>query len=179
MKKTVQTLLLFICFSCFATGQQSAAVATLNLKSPSANLMPDKWIGNWINCETNHWDYGFFEKFAIYRNDFWDYQTIETDKKGEIALTLVKGRETVQLKLKQGKNNQITIGTAKGKAFGIVKWIKHIRLIRKKTRLRLPNLLSGMIRPLLLVTTEIWIRYLLSLRRDFQILRLGLVCRIL
>lgn len=116
MKKTVQTLLLFICFCCFATGQQSAAVATLNLKSPSANLMPDRWIGNWINCETNHWDYGFFEKFAIYRNDFWDYQTIETDKKGEIALTLVKGRETVQLKLKQGKNNQITIGTTKGKA---------------------------------------------------------------
>jgi len=115
MKKIVQTLLLIICFCFSATAQQNPVVETLNLSSISDILIPDRFIGNWINPQTNNWEYGFFEKFAIYRSEFWDYKTIETDKKGNVKLTLVKGNETLQLKLKKGKINRIKIQTTKGK----------------------------------------------------------------
>jgi len=39
--------------------------------------IPEALIGNWINEKTNEWEYGFFEEFAIYKNDFWQYESIK------------------------------------------------------------------------------------------------------
>ena len=115
MKKTVQILLFIFCIYISATAKQNPVVETLKLKSTLTSLITDRFIGNWINSQTSNWEYGFFEKFAIYRSEFWDYKAIETDKKGNVKLTLVNGIETLQLKLKKGKNNNITIQTTKGK----------------------------------------------------------------
>lgn len=116
MKKAVQILLFTLCIYVSVEAKQKPVVETLNLKSSSDLLIPDKYIGNWINSQTNNWEYGFFEKFAIYQSEFWDYKTIETDKKGKTKLTLVKDKETLQLILKAGKDNQLKIQTSTGKA---------------------------------------------------------------
>jgi thiol-disulfide isomerase/thioredoxin len=116
MKKTAQILLFIFYISISATANQNPVVETLKLKSTPTSLIPDRFIGNWINSQTSNWEYGFFEKFAIYRNEFWDYKAIETDKKGDVKLTLVKGKETLQLMLKEGKDNRLRVQTIKGKA---------------------------------------------------------------
>ena len=116
MKKTVQILLFIFCIYISATAKQNPVVETLKLKSTLTSLIPDRFIGNWINSQTSNWEYGFFEKFAIYRSEFWDYKAIETDKNGNTNLTLVKNKETLQLMLKEGKDNHLTVQTTKGKA---------------------------------------------------------------
>ena len=64
--------------------------------------IPEALIGNWINEKTNEWEYGFFEEFAIYENDFWEYESINL--KGEkTILVLKKGEQTVLLDIE--KNN--------------------------------------------------------------------------
>ncbi|HEY5591364.1 MAG TPA: TlpA disulfide reductase family protein [Paludibacter sp.] len=116
MKKKVQILLFIFCIYISATAKQNPVVETFKLKSSPTSLIPDRFIGNWINSQTCIWEYGFFEKFAIYRSEFWDYKAIETDKNGNTNLTLVKDNETLQLMLKEGKDNHITVQTTKGKA---------------------------------------------------------------
>ena len=107
MKKIIQILLFIFCVSVSA---QQKAVSVIQ------SQLPEKFIGNWINASTNSWDYGFFEKFAIYKSDFWDYKTVQTLKNGDVNLTLAKGKQTVQLLLKSGKDNRTTIQSAKGNA---------------------------------------------------------------
>lgn len=115
MKKTIQILLFIFCVSVSA---QQKAVSVIQ------SQLPEKFIGNWINTNTNHWEYGFFEKFAMYKSDFWDYKTVQTRKNGDVNLTLTKGEQTVQLLLKSGKENRITIQTAKGNAVSYSKMDK-------------------------------------------------------
>ncbi len=53
-------------------------------------------LGNWYEPQANKWTYGFFEKFAIYNNEFWDYQGLEfSANKGK--LTLKKGAKVINL----------------------------------------------------------------------------------
>lgn len=55
-----------------------------------------KILGNWIEKNNNRWELGFFEKFVIYKGDFWNYKSFVF--KGETAnILLTKG--TKQLKL--------------------------------------------------------------------------------
>lgn len=55
-------------------------------------------IGCWNDSESKEWRYGFFEKFAVYDNDFWEYQSINFQKnKAEIVLK--KGEDIMKLKL--------------------------------------------------------------------------------
>ena len=109
MKKTIQILLFIFCVSVSVSAQQKAVSVT-------QSQIPEKFIGNWINSNTNNWEYGFFEKFAMYKSDFWDYKTIQALKNGDVNLTLTKGKQTVQLLLKSGKDNRITIQPFKGNA---------------------------------------------------------------
>ena len=115
MKKTIQILLFTFCISVSA---QQKVVSVIQ------SQLPDKFIGNWINSNTNSWDYGFFEKFVLYKSDFWDYKTVQTRKNGDVNLTLTKGKQTVQLLLKSGKENRITIQSAKGNAVSYSKMDK-------------------------------------------------------
>ena len=117
MKKTNQILLFIFCISVSVTAQQKAV-------SVIQSQLPEKYIGNWINANTNNWDYGFFEKFAIYKSDFWDYKTSQTLKNGDVNLTLAKGKQRVQLLLQSGKDNRITIQSAKGNAVSYSKMDK-------------------------------------------------------
>ena len=117
MKKTNQILLFIFCISVSVTAQQKAVSVTLS-------QIPEKFIGNWINGNTNNWEYGFFEKFVLYKSDFWDYKTSQTLKNGDVNLTLAKGKQTVQLLLQSGKDNRITIQSAKGNAVSYSKMDK-------------------------------------------------------
>ena len=117
MKKTIQILLFIFCVSVIVSAQQKVVTQT-------RSQIPEKFIGNWINTNTNHWEYGFFEKFVLYKSDFWNYKTVQTLKNGDVNLTLAKGKQTVQLLLKSGKDNRITIQSAKGNAVLYIKMDK-------------------------------------------------------
>lgn len=57
-------------------------------------------LGVWTDADpaVNAWTYGFFEKFAVYRNDFWDYESIDL-KKNKGTVVLKKYGERIKLKL--------------------------------------------------------------------------------
>lgn len=95
-----------------------ASLALLLITLSFATLfakMPEKFIGNWIDSKTNDWTYGFFEEFAVYQNDFWEYQTIEIGKGGSTTVQLKKGKELQILTLNSKKENSIQIRSGKGK----------------------------------------------------------------
>jgi len=78
--------------------------------------IPEALIGAWINEKTNEWEYGFFEAFAIYENDFWDYESIK-QKGNKTKLALKKGEQTVLLDIETGKNKSVLrIKNGKNKA---------------------------------------------------------------
>lgn len=81
--------------------------------------LPETVVGNWINPNNGNWEYGFFEKFVIFQNDFWDYESVVSDKKGNTDMVLRKGKDKVQLKVKLQKDNALTIqqGTSKAASF--------------------------------------------------------------
>lgn len=78
--------------------------------------VPDKIIGNWINTRSNDWEYGFFENFAVYKSDFWEYGRVE-EKKNQVWITLKKGTLTESFKITTGKDKSpLVITSSKGKA---------------------------------------------------------------
>lgn len=77
------------------------------LKKKSA--IPEKYLGNWINEKSNDWEYGFFEDFAIYKSDFWEYQSVSIDDSIHITLSLSKGSEKIKLRLLPEAENLITV----------------------------------------------------------------------
>ena len=77
--------------------------------------VPENCIGNWINEKNNNWEYGFFENFAIYDCDFWDYASINVDKAGDVSIVLQKGSEQLALKLIKIDGNHLKIKADKGK----------------------------------------------------------------
>ncbi|MDD3079941.1 MAG: TlpA disulfide reductase family protein [Paludibacter sp.] len=81
--------------------------------------LPEKYAGNWINEQNNQWEYGFFEKFAVYNCDFWNYKSIVSGKKGQTLVTLEKGNQLLNLKLSAIDEKHIAIksGKAKSKSF--------------------------------------------------------------
>jgi thiol-disulfide isomerase/thioredoxin len=87
----------------------------------SAQTLSDRFIGNWINRTTNNWEYGFFEKFAIYQNDFWDYESVVPGKNGTASVVLSKGSEHLSLKLKLGKDSLLSLQAGKNKAIKFTK----------------------------------------------------------
>jgi thiol-disulfide isomerase/thioredoxin len=81
---------------------------------PAQISVPDKITGNWIHEKNNTWDYGFFEKFAVYQSAFWDYETIDVHKK-YTDVVLRKGGQRIFLKISILSDGLITVVSDKGK----------------------------------------------------------------
>ena len=73
--------------------------ANITLLTPIAtNKDVYKILGNWVEKNKNSWEIGFFEKFAIYKGDFWNYKSIVFN--GETAnIMLAKGTDQLKLTL--------------------------------------------------------------------------------
>ena len=74
--------------------------------------------GCWTDTTNTQWTYGFFDHFAIYQNDFWNYDQISLRrKKGRV--TLRKGRQTATLHIRflPGKDSLCLIGPDPGNAY--------------------------------------------------------------
>ena len=95
MRNTICIVLLSICFAVKAQ-------------------IPTSIAGNWINEKTNHWEYGFFEDFAIYDCGFWDYQSVNT-KGNKTTIVLQQGNHTVQLEVNNTKEGVVSIKNGKQK----------------------------------------------------------------
>lgn len=72
----------------------AAMIAACN--QPYGSTIPEKLVGNYHDINTKEWVYGLYEEFAIYQNDFWDY---ESASEKQIVLTKKTG-EKVTLNLK-------------------------------------------------------------------------------
>lgn len=87
----------------------------ITIPFPVFSQLPQHFTGNWINQSNNHWEYGFFEKFAIYDCSFWNYQSVSTDKKGKTDIVLQKGDKKIKLSIKAIDDKQILIKSGKQK----------------------------------------------------------------
>ena len=65
--------------------------------------IPTSLKGNWINTQTNEWEYGLFEKFAVYDCDFWNYTSIVPLKKNVLMINLENGEKSLSIKIKEEK----------------------------------------------------------------------------
>lgn len=83
-------IITFICFLVLLTPLQAQE------KSLTSGMK--RLIGCWNDSQSKAWKYGFFEKFVIYDNDFWDYQSVDCSK-DKAAIVLKKGNELLKLKL--------------------------------------------------------------------------------
>ncbi|MCQ4873081.1 hypothetical protein [Butyricimonas paravirosa] len=75
-------------------------------------------LGNWANTGTGAWEYGFYEDGAVAFSDFWKYKHVKLGRK-QTEVVLENGNRTVVLKIKQGKNGNISIArdNEKGEIF--------------------------------------------------------------
>ncbi len=78
-----------------------AAEGTSRNYSPKAkNPAVYELLGNWYEPKANTWTFGFFEDFAIYNNEFWDYQGLTFSRnKGKVTLT--KGTKMINLSIEK------------------------------------------------------------------------------
>lgn len=86
------------------------------------SLIPETYIGNWINKKDNTWKYGFFEDFVIFKNDFWHYQNVNIKSKNRVNITLTYEDKTVELQLTRLNQNEIKVkfGTKKEETFTLM-----------------------------------------------------------
>lgn len=82
-------------------------------------------LGNWNNANTQEWQYGFFEEFAVYDNDFWTYESVDiNDKKARIVLK--KGTQIQEVKLTFTKADSVCIvKPQKGKKYELIRYTRH------------------------------------------------------
>jgi thiol-disulfide isomerase/thioredoxin len=87
----------------------------LTVFTANSQQIPVSFIGNWIEIQSNDWQYGFFEKFAVYDCGFWDYASVQ--QKGKTTkITLQKDGKTVILDISQKNDSLLTIKNGKSKA---------------------------------------------------------------
>ncbi|MDR2621371.1 MAG: TlpA family protein disulfide reductase [Dysgonamonadaceae bacterium] len=80
----------------------------------NAQQIPVPLVGNWIETQSNNWEYGFFEKFAVYDCGFWDYASVQ--QKGKTTkIVLQKDGKTVNLDIRQKNDSVLTIKNGKSK----------------------------------------------------------------
>ena len=87
---------------------------------PALAQLPAPLAGNWIDGTSNEWTYGFFDEYALYDTDFWDYESIDT-KKNKTTLVLRNGDRTLRLELSPDKNGGLTVREGREKARSFVK----------------------------------------------------------
>ena len=76
----------------------------------------DRIKGVWTDAATNDWVYGFFENFAIYRNECWNYAGVGVKKnKAEIVLEKDGQRVRLQLALEARADSVCRIAAGKEK----------------------------------------------------------------
>ena len=96
------------------TSNTLAQKNTFTLGTPQMKRL----IGCWNDSESKEWRYGFFEKFAIYNNDFWEYQSLNFIK-NKAEITLNKGEDVLKLNIsfdsKADSICTVTSSTQKGK----------------------------------------------------------------
>lgn len=71
-------------------------------------IVDTKFVGNWANSETGAWEYGFYEDGAVACSDFWKYKRVKLGER-QIEIVLENGHRTMELKMKQGRNGNISI----------------------------------------------------------------------
>lgn len=71
-------------------------------------------LGNWLEEDSKAWRVGFFEDFAIYKNDFWDYRGFDW-KKNKGSVVLARGDERVALRLDVQGDSIFYVTEGKGK----------------------------------------------------------------
>lgn len=98
-------------------------VSTVQAQNSPNNIQ--RILGNWSSAITQEWQYGFFEEFAIYDNDFWTYESINiSDKKARIVLK--KGAQTQEVKLTFTKKDSVCIvKPQEGKKYELVRYTRH------------------------------------------------------
>jgi len=79
----------------------------LKIYTPIAkNPLVYQFLGNWINDETNAWQYGFFEDFAIYNQKVYPYKSIEKNGKSLKITLLIKDNKEKNIQF-TAKNDSI------------------------------------------------------------------------
>ena len=79
----------------------------------SAKVIPASLEGDWFaTTGAGDWSYGFYDRFAVYDNNFWEYGPIR--QKGKFTeIILVKGSQSKTLYAKAAKDGKLLIGTDK------------------------------------------------------------------
>ena len=57
-----------------------ALLAFISACNPYESKIDSAIVGNYIDPSTGEWKYGLFEEFAIYQNDFWDYESVSDSR---------------------------------------------------------------------------------------------------
>ena len=73
-----------------------ALVALIAACNPYGSEIPTRLVGNYHDINNREWVLGLYEEFAIYHNDFWNYESVSDN---QIALSKKSG-EKITLNLK-------------------------------------------------------------------------------
>ncbi|WP_276090398.1 TlpA disulfide reductase family protein [Pedobacter sp. JY14-1] len=65
-------------------------------------------LGNWYDPEANKWTFGFFEDFAIYNNEFWNYQELKFSAK-KCRVTLKNRDKTINLIVEKTNDSLVSV----------------------------------------------------------------------
>ena len=97
-----------------------ALVAIIAACNPYGSQIPKSLIGNYHSLDNGEWLYGLYEEFAIYQNDFWNYEsatdnqivlvhqsgkklTIDISKSDDLVLNVIDEQTTVPTYTFNGK----------------------------------------------------------------------------
>lgn len=89
--------------------------AMLTACTPYGSQIPDSLIGNYLNFSNGKWECGLYEEFAIYQNDFWDYESISdseivlSKKSGEKAVLIIDNTSTDYREIDGNRYNALAI----------------------------------------------------------------------
>ncbi len=81
--------------------------------SKRQSILPEELEGNWFKTDgSNEWRFGFYDKLAICKNNFWQYQSVTKQGKS-IRMMLKNGNQTVSLTLLPVADNKLMISEGK------------------------------------------------------------------
>lgn len=92
-------------------------------ESKQAAAFPEQWLGNWYDAE-GKWQYGIYEKFAIYKQKFWDYKRIKVKGK-TLLIEMQNGDDQRQLYAALQKDGSCKIGTDKKNSLLLTRQTDH------------------------------------------------------
>lgn len=91
-------------------------ISSFTVKAEEILFTPDSvWLGNWMEASSQEWKVGFYERFAVYDTDFWEYQSVKPGKR-QMTLTLAKGEQQLTLHLRKRRDGKVAISEGKGKS---------------------------------------------------------------